>query len=753
MAGSILGNRVLRKEDASILTVGGDYLADRTLEGAAHVVYVRSTMAHARVTSVDVTQAKAAPGVVGVYTGADVPLPEIPGTMPNYPAEMTRPWLAKDVVRFAYEAVAAVVAETRAQAVDAAELVEVDYEPLKVVVDPEEAARDETVLFPAAGTNTVLDMPLPDEVAGDGFFTDCEVVVRQRMNNQRLASCPLEVQSAAAFWEGDRMICWCNTQTPHTARDALAGLYGTGPENVRVITPDLGGGFGSKFGSYPEAMLLPWLSQQIGRPVRWTETRTEAMMGLGHGRAQLQDVEIGGNRDGEIKAYRLTALQDTGAYPMIGAALVGFTGLMSNAVYKVPKIAFGGRSVLTNTAPIVAYRGAGRPEATAAFERAVDLFAAEIGMDPADVRRKNLIPADAFPYTTATGAVYDSGQYAHCLDEALSAVGYSELRKEQEERRANDDPVQLGIGLSSYVEITSPLPGGEFGEVEITADGKAKVMSGSMFFGTGLRTAFSMVVADRLGMEVDDVDVIFGDTDQVKAGVGTFGSRSLQIGGSALAVASDAVLEQAKEAAATLLEAAPADIVVEDGRFSVAGTPAVSKSWSEVASAAGPGALRADHHYQEEGPSFPFGTHVAVVELDTETGDTRLRQFVGVDDAGTIVNPVLLEGQVHGGYAQGIAQALYEEFRYDQDGNPLTSNFADYGIPAASELISYHYSPSETPSPRNILGAKGIGESGTIGSTPAVWNAVNDALAHCGVRHLDMPASPQKVWEAISQAR
>jgi carbon-monoxide dehydrogenase large subunit len=753
MSGSILGNRVLRKEDRSILTRGGDYLDDRVLEGAAWVVYVRSPLAHARITSIDTGEARTAPGVIGVYTAADVDLPDIPPAMPDWNQAMSRPWLARDKVRFAFEAVAAVVAATRAEAVDAAERVVVEYDPLPAVIDLDDATSDATLLFEDAGTNVLLALPpLPEEAAGDSFFAGCEVVVRQTMMNQRLVSCPMEVQSSAAYWQDNRLVSWCNTQTPHTVRDVLSALYGVAPENVRVIAPDLGGGFGSKFLSYPEAMLLPWISQRLDRPVRWTETRTEAMMGLGHGRAQRQEVEIGGDRDGTVKAYRLQAIQDSGAYAYLGGALVGFTGLMAPGVYAIPNVAFTGLSVLTNTAPVVAYRGAGRPEATAAIERAIDLFANEIGMDPADVRRKNCVPEDSFPHSTPTGAVYDSGRYRHCLDTALDAIGYDALRKEQAERRANHDPVQLGIGMSAYIEITSPLPGGEFGEVEITPDGRAIVQSGSMYFGTGLRTAFSMVVAERLGMRVEDVDVHFGDTDHVKAGVGTFGSRSLQIGGSALRVAADEVLAKAKDTAASLLEASPDDIVVQDGRFHVAGTPAVSRSWRDVAQAAGPDLLRADHHYQEAGPSFPFGAHVCAVEVDTDTGDVRVRRFVGCDDAGTIINPLLLEGQVHGGYAQGIAQALFEEMRYDADGNPLTTNFADYAIPAASELPSYQYVPSETPTDRNLLGAKGIGEAGTIGATPAVWNAVNDALSHLGVQHLDMPATPLRVWEAIQAA-
>jgi carbon-monoxide dehydrogenase large subunit len=743
---------VLRREDDALLK-GGNYLTDRALEGAAHVVYVRSPMAHAEITAIDISEAAAAPGVLAVITADDLEMPNFPPMMPNFTQGMYRPWLAKDRARFAFEAVAAVVAETREQATDAAELVVVDYNPLPVVVGPEEAAKDEVLLFPEAGTNTVMEIPLAPEAQGDAFFEGCDVVVRQKMISQRLASCPLEVQCAAAFWEGDRMIMWANTQTPHTVRDILAGMYGQDPGNVRVIVPPIGGGFGSKFASYPEALLMPWLARKVQRPVRWVETRTESMMGLGHGRAQWQDVEIGGTRDGKVLAYRLHALQDTGAFPLIGAALPGFTMVVASAVYDTPKLAFSCKSVLTNTAPIVAYRGAGRPEATTAFERIIDMYAAEIGMDPAEVRRKNLLEKSEFPYTTPTGTVYDTGDYITALDKALEVSKYSELRKEQQQRRESGDPMLLGIGISTYVEITSPLPGGEFGEVEIAEDGKAIIRSGAMAFGQGHDTAFSMIVSDRLGIPMDDITVIQGDTDAVAAGVGSFGSRSLQLGGSALDNASKEVLAKAKETAANLLEANPDDVVVEEGKFFVAGTPSVSKSWADVAAAAGAGTLKASDHFQEAGPSFPFGTHICVVEVDTETGAVKLRQFFGVDDAGTIMNPMLLEGQLHGGMAQGIAQALFEEFQYDADGNPMTANLADYLFPSAAELISYDLTSMETPSPNNPLGAKGIGESGTIGSTPAVWNAVLDALAPLGVKYIDMPTTPQKVWAAIQAAQ
>ncbi|HYT40170.1 MAG TPA: molybdopterin cofactor-binding domain-containing protein, partial [Acidimicrobiia bacterium] len=565
---------------------------------------------------------------------------------------------------------------------------------------------------------------------------------------------PLEVQAAASRWEPDgRLTHWSSTQTPHMVKGALTAAYALPADQVRVIAPDVGGGFGAKFGSYPEALLLPWIARRLGRPVRWAETRSESMVALGHGRAQLQEVELGGTRDGQVLAYRLTAVQDSGAYPLIGAALPGFTALMTSGVYAIPRVEFSCRSVVTNTTPIVAYRGAGRPEACAALERAMDLYAAEISQDPGDVRRRNFIRPDQFPFTTAVGTCYDSGDYERALDLLLEAAGYEELRKEQAKRRAEGGARQIGIGLATYVEITSPVPGGEFGGVEITPEGRAVVRTGSSPHGQGHATAFAMLASEYLDLPMESVDVVHGDTDAVPSGVGTFGSRSLQLGGSAVRLASEQVVARARELAAELLEAAPSDIVLAGGTFHVAGTPAVARSWAEVAVAAGPDGLSAELTYEERGPTFPFGAHLAVVSVDTETGGVELVRFVAVDDAGKILNPLLAEGQVHGGIAQGVAQALYEEFRYDADGNPLTTNLADYAFVSAAELPSFELVSCETPTDRNELGAKGIGESGTIGSTPAVWNAVVDALSHLGVSHLDIPTTPERIWRAVEAAR
>jgi carbon-monoxide dehydrogenase large subunit len=761
---SILGNRVQRLEDPAFLTGGDRYLENLPVDGAVRVVYVRSTVAHARILAVDTAEARDAPGVVAVFTAADVDLAPLPPAMETMDQAMTRPWLADGVVRFVGEAVAAVVAESWAEAVDAAELVFVDYEPLPAVVDPRASLGGDVVLFPEAGTNVVCELAVPAPISGDtpeppgspsdDLFAGCEVVVRATLDNHRVAPCPLEVQAAASRWEADgRLTHWASTQTPHMVKGVLVAAYGLEADRVRVVTPDVGGGFGAKFGSYPEAMLLPWIARRLGRPVRWAETRSESMVALGHGRAQLQEVELGGTRDGHVTAYRLTAIQDTGAYPMIGAALPGFTALMTSGVYAIPRVEFSSKSVVTTTTPIVAYRGAGRPEASAAIERAMDLYAAEIGQDPTEVRRRNFIRHEQFPYTTAVGTGYDSGDYERTLDLLLEAADYEELRKRQAQRRSEGDHRQIGIGVATYVEITSPVPGGEFGGVEITPAGRAVVRTGSSAHGQGHATAFTMLASEYLGLPMEAIDVVHGDTDAVPSGIGTFGSRSLQLGGSAVRIASERIVEQAKELAAQLLEANPTDIVLESGAFHVAGTPAVARGWAEVATAAGPDGLSAELNYEERGPTFPFGAHLAVVSVDTETGGVELVRFVAVDDAGTILNPLLADGQVHGGIAQGVAQALYEQFRYDDDGNPLTTNLADYAFVSAAELPSFELVTCETPTDRNELGAKGIGESGTIGSTPAVWNAVVDALSHLGVTHLDIPTTPERIWRAVEAAR
>jgi carbon-monoxide dehydrogenase large subunit len=747
---SILGTRVLRSEDPRFLTSGGDYIESIPVDGALHVVYVLSTMAHARIASVDVSDARAMPGVVDVVVGADVDLAPSAPPHERMPPAMAQPLIALDTVRYVGDIVAAVVAETRAQAVDAAETVIVDYEPLSAVVDPEAARAGDVLLFPDAGTNVAFAMPSRAE--GEDFFAGCDVVVEQRIVNQRLAPCPLETRAAVARWEPDgRLTQWACTQGPHGTRNELAEIFDLEREQVHVITPDVGGGFGAKHGTYPEEVLVAWLARRLNRPVRWVETRSDSMLGLGHGRAQTQVARLGGTRDGKLLAYQLLVLQDLGAYPGEAALLPYMTRMMASGVYDIPKVDVDVVCVVTNTTPVGAYRGAGRPEASAAIERVLEVFANEIGVDSAEVRRRNFIAPDAFPFTTKTRASYDSGQYASALDRALAAANLERLRKDQADRRARNDRMQLGIGLSVYVEITGGGDG-EYGSVEVRGDGSAVVRTGTSAHGQGHDTAFAMLAADATGIPFERIEVRHGDTDDVPRGNGTGGSRSLQMGGSAIHGALEALVADARERAAELLEASPADIVLDkaSGAFHVAGTPAIARSWGDLAANA---LLAAEYDFSPLGATFPFGAHVAVVEVDTETGAVELLRLVACDDAGTIINPLLVDGQVHGGLAQGIAQALFEEFAYDDEGNPRTANFADYAFPSAAELPTFERIPMETPTPRNPLGAKGIGEAATIGSTPAVQNAVVDALAPFGVRHVDMPCTPERVWRTIHDAR
>jgi len=749
---SIFGNRVLRVEDPKLLTTGGTYVADLSvpeLDGAVHVTFVRSTMAHAGLPPVEVEEARRAPGVVAAFAAADLDLAPLAPSTPMFNAAMVRPILADGVVRFVGEPVAVIVTERPEQGADAAELVWPDYEPRPAVVDPHRALLDEVVLHEAAGTNLVLELAFGGR--DESLFDDCEVVVRQEVVNQRLAAVPLEVRSAAAAWVDGRLWQWSSTQHAHGVRDALADVYGLDPQEVRVIAPDVGGGFGAKIGSTPEELLLPWIARRVGRPVRWTETRSENMVAMGQGRDQHQTIEIGGSRDGRVRAYRLGILQDGGAYPNMGSILPYLTRMMAPGTYDIPKVEVHTRSVVTNKVSTVAYRGAGRPEATAAIERAMDLFAAELGLDPAEVRRINLIPATAFPHTTATGATYDVGDYERALDLVLDAAGYEDLRAEQARRREAGAVVQMGIGVSLYVEVTAgPSAGTEHARVVVEADGSATIYTGSSSHGQGHHTAFASLVAERLGIPMDQVRVVHGDTDLVERGQGTMGSRSLQLGGSAVFEAAGEVVERAVPLAARLLDTDAHEVSFDPGAGRFAG-PSGTVGWAEVAgtSAYDGSPLEATVDFEASSPTFPFGAHVAVVEVDTETGKVRLVRFVAVDDAGRILNPLLAEGQRHGGIAQGAAQALLEEVRYDVDGNPVTSNLADYAAISATELPSFELVAMETPTPINPLGAKGIGESGTIGSTPAVQSAVVDAVSHLGVRHIDMPAAPETVWSAI----
>jgi carbon-monoxide dehydrogenase large subunit len=750
--GSILGNRVRRVEDPRMLTAGGTYVEDLDLPGAAWLTYVRSPEAHARITGIDTSDAKGAPGVLAVLTGDDLAeLGLVPHTNPAYPAVMRRTFVAVGTVRYVGEAVAAVIAEDRLQAADAADLVLVDYDPLPAVVDPEKSLVDEVLLFPEHGSNVV--MRFASERAAD--FDACEVVVEERIVNQRLTAAPIEPRSGAAYWTDDgRLVHYSACQGAHPTKALLAEIYGLDPSQVRVVVPDVGGGFGAKSRTYPEELALGHYARVVGRPVRWTETRTENILAMPNGRGQVQRAKLGGGRDGRITAYQLDVVQDAGAFPLIGAYLPAMTQRMTTGVYEIENVGFTGVSVVTNAVSTTAYRGAGRPEAAVAIERMVDRFAAEIGMDPAEVRRRNYVPRFTEPYTTGIGNVYDVGDFPESLARALDAAGYEELRAEQARRRAAGDPVAMGIGVATYVEITAGVQSPEFASVEVRPDGGLCVVSGATPYGQGHDTTWAMIVADATGVPIEQIDVVHGDTDLVRSGGLTVGSRSVQLAGAAIAAATGELVAAARERAAARFEAHVADIVLDtdSGRFHVAGTPARGIGWAELVDSDEGTPLSAEHFFEPQMPTYPFGTHVAVVEVDTETGHARLLRHIAVDDAGTLINPLLAEGQVHGGIGQGVAQALLEAVHYDDDGQPKTTNFADYPVITAAELPSFELVSMETPTFANELGAKGVGESGTIGSIPAVYNAVIDALAHLGVRHLETPLTPERIWRAVSRA-
>jgi aerobic carbon-monoxide dehydrogenase large subunit len=752
----LVGTPVARREDGRLLTGDTRFVADLDLPGCLSVTYVTAPVAHAVIRSIDVEAARSAPGVVDVVTAADLDIGPQPQVSRAYPPAMARPLLADGRVRFVGEAVVAIVSGTEADGEDAAELVEIDYDPLPAVTSLDVAERGEVLLFPEAGTNVVAAREGGSETIGDAL-AGCDVVVSATLVNQRLAPCPLEGRAGASLWGDDgRLVHWSSCQGAHPVRALMAEVYGLPPDRVRVIAPDVGGSFGAKARPHPEEILLPWLARRAGRPVRWVPPRSTDMVGLGHSRAQRQRVEIGGDREGTIRALRVRIDGDAGSYPMVGPLLVANTAVMSAGAYRIPEVQWATRAIVTNTTPIVAYRGAGRPEAAALIERAIDLFAAELGHDPVAVRRDNLLGAGDFPYDGRTGMRYDSGDYLAALDAALEAVGYDELRSEQAGRRAAGDPHLLGVGVATFVDRTAGVPGSEYGAVELRPDGTMRVVSGATPFGQGHQTAWAMLVADRTGVPLDRIEVVHGDTDAVPRGGLTGGSRSAQKAGAAVAEATVALVDEARQVAAELLEATAADVLLDTdtGRFHVAGAPAArTVGWGELAGHVGVDrALQCEADFDGDGPTVPFGAYVAIVDVDRDTGAVELRRLVTVDDAGTIINPTLALGQVHGGLAQGVGQALFEEFAYDGDGNPQTANFADYALPSAAELPSFECELMETPSPNNPLGAKGIAESGTVGAPVAVQNAVIDALAHLGVRHIDMPLTPERVWRAMNSA-
>jgi carbon-monoxide dehydrogenase large subunit len=756
---STFGIPVLRTEDPRFLRGEGRYVENIPAPGALRAVFVRSIFAHATVNGVDgLEDARSMPGVAAVFTSGDLDLPsqlaagsvEVPGEDLERPFD--RPILAGERVRYVGEPFAVVIADSVARAQDAAELIFLDAGPLPVVTDVEAAATDEVLLFPDCGTNVATRF---EQRWDEDLMAGADVVVRGRFENQRVAPVPMEMNGIVVVPEDDgAWTVWVSSQVPFDVRDDIVDVLDVARDRVRVISPDVGGGFGAKVPTYPEYLVVAKAAQTLGRAVRWHESRSESMVSMTHGRSQVQRVEIGARRDGSITALRFDVVTNVGAYPQLGSFMGQTTAEMISGVYAIPDIAFRGSSVVTNVTPLGAYRGAGRPEAAAAVERAVDMLATELGMDPVEVRRRNLIAPDAFPFRTAAGTEYDSGDYAAPLDRAIDLADYAALRAEQRERRARGDRSALGVGVAVYVEITA-FPTKEFARVDVEPDGATTVYVGTTAFGTGHETSFAQLVSGMLAVPQDRVRVVHSDTSLVDRGQGSWGSRSLQAGGSAIATRADEVVQRARSLAAAALEVDVADVEGPvDGVFRVAGVPARSIGWAELAGLAAEGGepLSARGVSKDPGATFPFGAHVAVVDVDLDTGAVRLLRLVAVDDCGRILNPMLVRGQQHGGIAQGVAQALFEEVRLDESGNPITGTLLTYLMPSAAELPSFECANTETVTPVNPLGAKGIGESGSIGSTPAVQNAVVDALSHLGVRHIDMPCSPERVWRAIHAA-
>ena len=765
-SGSILGNAVLRLEDPTLLTGDGKYVDDLRETGMLHVALVRSPVAHGDISSIDIGDAESMPGVVAVFhAGNDLGMPAMQG-FPMLPPDYNRPIFAADRVRFVGDIIAAVVAETQAQANDAAQEIFADIEPLPAIIDPRDGLKpDAPLLFPATGSNVCFATHFPPEGGGDDPCAGADAIAEVEMVSQRLAGVPMENNGVVCVPEdGGGLTMWVSHQAPHSVHAGYAPMLGLEPDKLRIVCPWVGGGFGPKAAGYAEHLIAGKAALVLGKPVKWAEARSENMVSMVHGRDYVMKARLGVNNDGKIVGFDGEVVAAGGAYPAIGAILPMLTQMMSVGVYEIPNVRFDAKTVLTNNTTVGAYRGAGRPEATQLIERVLDVAADKIGMDPAEIRRVNFMQPDTFPRTTITGANYDSGEYEKALDAVLEASNYQDLLRQQAERRASGDTKQLGIGVSAYVEVTAPVGlHVEFGACEINDDGSATVFAGTSVHGQGHATAFAMLASDVLGIPMEKITLVNSDTARVPRGSGTLGSRSLQTAGSAIHIASNGVLDRAKQIAAHMLEASADDIEVGDGGLQVAGVPANVVSWADLAAASkdasrlpdgvDPGPLRHELDFDGQDSTFPFGAHVSLVEVDTETGGVKMLRHFAVDDCGRILNPMLVRGQQHGGIAQGAAQALYEQVMYDGDGNPITSNVMDYAIPSAAELCSFDTSNTQTDSPRNPLGAKGIGESGTIGSTPAIQNAVIDAVSHLGVTHIDMPCTAERVWQAIQAAK
>ncbi|MHB1165795.1 MAG: xanthine dehydrogenase family protein molybdopterin-binding subunit [Candidatus Nanopelagicales bacterium] len=775
-----LGRPIRRKEDARLLHGRTNWTDNIRLPGTLHMAIVRSPMAHARIVKVDVSAALGRPNVVAAYGAAELGdlnagVPCVwPVTddivMPAFPA------LAIDKVRHVGDCVAVVLATDPYSAADALDAVDVEYEPLPAVIDMEEALRgDSALVHDAAANNTCYVYHLGEGYADAAARAD--VIVRRRFVNQRLIPAFIEPRAVVAAPTGmsDEITIWSATQIPHVLRVLLTLVTGIPEQGLRVVAPDVGGGFGGKLQCYREEILVLQLARRLGRPVKWTETRSENMVATHHGRDQVQDIELAATKDGLFLGLKVTLLANMGGYLQIitpGIPLLGM--FMYPAIYKMEGYSFTCTGVFTNTTPTDAYRGAGRPEATFAIERIVDEMAAELGIEPMELRRRNWITHEEFPYTTVAGLTYDSGNYEAATAKALEMFGYDDLRAEQEQRRAAGDPVQLGIGISTFTEMCGLAPSRTLGALKYAAGGwehctirllptgKVELVTGTSPHGQGHETAWSQIASSILGVPVEDIDVIHGDTGRAPYGMDTYGSRSLAVGGQAIKKAADRLVENARVVAAHQLECAPEDLEFVEGTFRVKGdpekaTPIQAVAWAAFAAHDLPdgvepmisGAATVD----PEDFSYPHGTHLAAMEVDTETGKVRLRKYVCVDDVGVQVNPMIVQGQVHGGVAQGVGQALYEGAEYDSDGNLLTASLADYLIPSAADLPSFETSTTVTPSTTHPLGTKGVGEAGAIASTPAIINGIVDALRPLGVTDVLMPASPQNVWRAIQAAK
>jgi carbon-monoxide dehydrogenase large subunit len=775
----VFGSSVKRREDPRLIQGYGHYTEDMVVPKMASAVFLRSPYAHAKIKSLNTEKAKAQPGVIAVFTGKDTEskLAAVPTAWAVTGAEIkTTKYLpiAVDKVRYVGDPVAVVVAQSLGEALDALDHIEIDYEPLPSVLESEKAM--------AEGAPLLYD-DIPNNIAfhwkaGGGdiqkAFREADVTIEQRIVNQRLLPTAMETRGATADYDfgSGQLTIWMTSQNPHVHRFLISALTGIPENKLRIVATDVGGGFGSKISCYGPELVVAWLAMKLQTPIKWTEDRSENYVATTHGRDHVDYVELAAKKDGTVLGIRVKAYANMGAWLSTAAPGVPtiLFGLILSGPYKIPNIACEVYGVLTNTTAVDAYRGAGRPEATYIVERLMDLLARRLDMDPAEIRMKNFIPSDEFPHSVPTGLSYDSGNYSVTLKKALEMVGYDEFRKEQ--ARLRSEGKLLGIGLSSYVEVCGLGPSSvvratgfglglwESTTVRVHPGGKITVFSGACPQGQGEETTLAQIAAEELGVKFDDVEVIHGDTDKISFGMGTYGSRTTVVGGAAIAISCRKITDKAKKIAAHLIEAREEDVILEDGRFHVKGSKQPSKTLAEVAYAAyGAGVnelpqgmepgLESTTFYDPTNFVFPFGTHICVVEVLRDTGEVKIKKYVAVDDCGKQINPMIVEGQIHGGVTQGISQALWEEAVYDADGNLLTGTLADYAVPTAVEAPHFDLAHTETPSPHNPIGVKGIGEAGTIAAAPAVVNAVVDALSHLGVTHIDMPLRSDKIWAIL----